>query len=73
MHHLADMVGVDIDGARYCLECAPDVIAPGMADATTPIATAEAAQEQGIGGPVFAGQLEDIEHCDNCGDLLIDE
>lgn len=51
------LVGVDYDGARYCLDCAP--VPPEQAEA------------EGNGGYVLAGQ--DIEHhdtCDECGKEL---
>lgn len=68
---MAKFVAVDLDGARYCLDCAPNILSSAVAEPTAHD-VAEHAEREGIGGPVLAGNLEGIEHCDNCGALLDD-
>lgn len=56
MTRLFEVVAVDVDGARYCLGCAP--------------MSAAAAESAGIGGPVFASDVDADEACDTCGEAL---
>lgn len=54
-----ELAGVDYDGARYCLACAP--------------VSAEQAEDEGLGGAVLAGQdttTDDV--CDTCRASLED-
>lgn len=58
-----ELVAYDMDGARYCLDCARKAGIDVDADKSA----------SGYGGPVFASDLEGAEYCGECHNLIFGE